>query len=331
VIKIDNGYKIRTTETDEIAFTIDVDTESFSSLYVKRKFSTKESIVQDCLPFEDKVNWYGGPQQMDQRYPVQKFEFKDYAYLTKELESAAIMERYWFSTKAFFILIDYEAPLFIDQNSEKICFTAKKKLPFYVHNESFDFNYRIGTGKSIREMHVNVINRMLGKPSRLPDEKLIRYPIWNTWVHYGRPINETLVEEYAQNVVDLGFKRSLLDIDDFWEDCYGSLIVNTTNFGNLRALTQKLKSDGFIVGMWVHPFVNNDCQPAYNYGVENEFFVKSHSGSVSTSWWNSEKDQAAHVNFAKPAAMDWFRTRLETIRTEFGVDIFKFDAGETTW
>jgi hypothetical protein len=169
----DGGFKIGASGTQEIFFNVDVDHENFSSIYVKRKLG-KNDVVKDCVPFSDGHNWYGGPEQMDQRYPVQKFNFTDYAYITKELHSAAIMERYWFSTSSFFILVDYEAPLFIDQDSEKICFTVKKQLPYDTHTNSYSFNYRIGGGKSIKDMHSNVINRYLGKPSGLPDTRLIK-------------------------------------------------------------------------------------------------------------------------------------------------------------
>lgn len=83
--------------------------------------------------------------------------------------------------------------------------------------------------------------------------------------------------------------------------------------------------------MWVHPFVNKDCSEYYNYGKTNDLFVKSHAGRTDTSWWNSGKDEAAHVDFTKPAGKTWYKSRLETIQREFGVDIFKFDAGETSW
>lgn len=324
------GFKLGTGSSSEISFFLDVDEDNFSSIYVKRQLKRSDQ-VQDCILFNENENWYGGPEQMDQRYPVQKFEFTDYAYITKELHSAAIMERYWFSTSTFFILIDYETPLFIDQNAEKICFTAKKQLPYDTHADKFTFNYRIGGGKSVKEMHVNVINRYLGKPSGLPDLRLIKYPIWNTWVNYGRQINENLVADYAQNIIDNDFGHSLLDIDDFWEECYGSLEVNQTNFGNLRELTTKLKNDGFIVGMWVHPFINKNCEPYFSYARDNDFLVKSYSGDTDTNWWNGKNNSASHVNFAKPAALSWYRRKLEAIQRDFGVDIFKFDAGETSW
>lgn len=169
----DGGFKIGAAGSTEIYFNVDVDHENFSSIYVKRKLN-KNDVVKDCVPFFEDHNWYGGPEQMIQHYPVQNFNFTDYAYITKELHSAAIMERYWFSTSTFFILIDYEAPLFIDQDKEKICFSVKKQLPYDTHLNSYEFNYRIGGGKSVKDMHLNVINRYLGKPLGLPDLRLIR-------------------------------------------------------------------------------------------------------------------------------------------------------------
>ena len=226
VIEIKDGWKIYTNNSNEISFTVDIDLENFSSLYVKRRFTSKDRKVTDCLFLDpDNLNWYGGPEQKDQRYPIQKFDnFTDYAYITKELDSAAIMERYWLSSNGFFILLDYDAPLFIDQNLKNhghICFTGKKALPYYTHNEEFNFNYRIGAGVNAKETHLNVINRFLGKPLGLPDQRLIRYPIWNTWVRYGRPINEDIIADFAEEIIQHGFKYSLLDIDDFWDVCYG--------------------------------------------------------------------------------------------------------------
>jgi len=334
ITTIENGYKIGNNANNEISFVLEVDTADFSSLYVKRSFGSSELQATDCVWLNsESVNWYGGPEQMDQKYPVQSFNFVDYAYITKELHSAAIMERYWLSSSGFFILVDYDTPLFIDQNNlreDHICFTAKKILPYDIHKSTFTFNYRIGAGSNARVAHKNVITRMLGHPRGLPEERMIRYPIWNTWVRYQRNINENTIRSFANEIVANDFKYSLLDIDDFWEDCYGSLTVNQTNFGNLRDVTTELHELGFIVGMWVHPFVNKDCA-TFAYATEMNLLVKSHNGSTDTSWWNSRTNQAAHVDFTNPQAMSWFKSRLEAIQRDYGVDIFKFDAGETSW
>jgi myogenesis-regulating glycosidase len=191
-VKNDEWIVRSSSSDDEILFNIESDDEDFSSIYVQRSFKRKSAIVTDCLSLKSQ-NWYGGPEQMDQRYPIQKFNFSNYAYITKELESAAIMERYWFSSNGFFILLDYQNPLFIDQNGEafkdQICFTGKKALPYDIHTDGFVFNYRIGAGSNTKVTHLNVINKFLGKPTGQPDERLIKYPIWNTWVRYGNSVN----------------------------------------------------------------------------------------------------------------------------------------------
>lgn len=147
----------------------------------------------------------------------------------------------------------------------------------------------------------------------------------------GRSINQNTIREFADEIIAHGFNFSLIDIDDFWEDCYGSMTVNTTNFGGLKSLTDDLKAEGFVVGMWVHPFVNKDCLPYFEYAKNNNLLVKSYSGSIETSWWNSGTNEAAHVDFTNPQGKKWFKDRLEFIRNNFGIDVFKFDAGETTW
>jgi myogenesis-regulating glycosidase len=42
-------------------------------------------------------------------------------------------------------------------------------------------------------------------------------------------------------------------------------------------------------------------------------------------------DQAAHLDFTNPSALSLFRQRLEFIQENFGIDTFKFDAGETNY
>lgn len=83
--------------------------------------------------------------------------------------------------------------------------------------------------------------------------------------------------------------------------------------------------------MWVHPFINKNCEPFFSYARDNNLLVKSHTGSTDTSWWNSETNQAAHVDFTNPQARSWFKGKLEAIQSTHGIDIFKFDAGETSW
>lgn len=58
--------------------------------------------------------------------------------------------------------------------------------------------------------------------------------------------------------------------------------MNQTTFGNLKNLTDDLHSKDFIIGMWVHPFINKDCEPFYSYAKDNGLLVRAHNGSTDT-------------------------------------------------
>ncbi|XP_053697015.1 myogenesis-regulating glycosidase-like isoform X1 [Sabethes cyaneus] len=312
------------------------DSKNFSMISITRTLR-KGQIISDVIHTADlvrgrPVQWYGGPEQKEQHYPVQRLRFEDYAYVPKELNSAAITERYWMNSVGIFFYVEKEVPLFIDQDESSLRFTAKKELPYYTYEDTYEFNYRIGVAKDAKEAHMKAIDKALNKPVGIPDERMVRYPIWSTWVRYGRPINQQTVLDFASEINAYDFKNAQLDIDDYWENCYGSLIFNPITFPNVTELTEQLKEMGFRVTLWIHPFINKNCQPWYTEALSKGFLVKSHNETIgyNTKWWNSGENEASYINFNNPLAVDWFRQRLMELR-DLGIDSFKFDAGETSW
>lgn len=61
------------------------------------------------------------------------------------------------------------------------------------------------------------------------------------------------------------------------------------------------------------------------------YLVENHNGSTDTKWWNSQTNGAAHIDFTKSDAANWYINRLKILQEEAGIDSFKFDAGETSW
>lgn len=258
----------------------------------------------------------------------------DYQYVPGEIDSLAITERYWLNSHGLFVYIEKEAPLFLQQNTYKLyhlCFTAKKELPYYTYDAEFTFNYKIGIAADPKAAHMEAVRRFLNKPTGIPDERMVRYPIWSTWVRYGREINETTIMDYAEEVMAHNFQNSQLDIDDLWEVCYGAMTISTQKFPNMKSLTNQLKAMGFRVTMWVHPFINVGCEPWYSEAMSKGYLIKSHSGNYFSKWWNSRANQTSHIDFNNPEALEWYRQRLILIQQNDGIDNFKFDAGETTW
>lgn len=61
------------------------------------------------------------------------------------------------------------------------------------------------------------------------------------------------------------------------------------------------------------------------------YLVLDENGSPNTSWWNNNGTDAAYIDFTKPAAAEWWYQRVKTLVDTYGIDSFKFDAGESSF
>lgn len=53
-----------------------------------------------------------------------------------------------------------------------------------------------------------------------------------------------------------------------------------------------------------------------------------HRDNISTTWWNSDQNSTAYINFGKNAASEWFTSRIRALMTELDITRFKFVGGE---
>lgn len=265
----DGGYTIRGSGP-QVHFRLVESNDKFALVHVSRN-AIRDQVISDCLHMNsERKSWYGGPQQKRQYWPIEKSVYSSYSYVTKEADNCGIAERYWLNSDGVFFYVDDKAPLFIDQNvnGNHLCFVGKKQLPYDTYGDSFTFGYYIGIGRDARQVHMEAVNRFLGKPRGHPDERMVKHPVWSTWARYKRDINEVVVQEFADEVTRYGFKNSQIEIDDDWEVCYGALTFRESKFPDVKALTTKLKANGFKVTLWVHPFINEGCEPWYGEAKE---------------------------------------------------------------
>lgn len=143
-------------------------------------------------------------------------------------------------------------------------------------------------------------------------------------------IDANVVQQFADDIKLNGFNNSQLEIDDMWETCYGSLEFDKEKFPNIKSVTDALKEKGFRITLWVHPFINKDCDPHFSEALNKGYLVLNHNGSPDTMWWNSEPNEAVHIDFTNSEAAQWFVNRLNTLKATSGIDSFKFDAGESS-
>ncbi|XP_049871916.1 myogenesis-regulating glycosidase-like [Pectinophora gossypiella] len=286
---------------------------------------------EDCFDFGTK-HWYGGPMQVEQVYPIEQAKRVYSAYVVSEVDNAAIVERYWLNSAGEYIYVHPEVPLFVDYHNiqaNHICFGAQIADPYSSKRNHTELSYDFWLLKNVKEAHKHAVANYLGKPSDLPDFRMVEHPIWSTWAQHGKNINQNNLIEYSNAIIDHGFNNSQFEIDDLWETCYGSLTVDETKFPNMTYLVQELKARGYRVTIWAHPFINKDCEPWYSEALDKGYLVLNENGSPDTTWWDSNGTASAYVDFTNPAAAGWWSSRLQALLDTYGIDSVKFDAGES--
>ncbi len=212
-------------------------------------------------------------------------------------------------------------------NEHELVLSAHRWEP-YLRGEITHFRYKVCKYPNAKIAYQRAVDDILGKPTGFPDYTMVENPIWSTWARHRKDIHAEYILQFADFIRNQGFRSSQLEIDDKWEICYGSLTVDIHKFPAMKELVSDLKKKGFRVTLWVHPFINSDCEPFFTDATNSGFFVKAPDGSVKTNWWNGE---AGHIDFTNPEAAHWWYKRVREVQSEFGFDSFKFDAGESNY
>lgn len=164
-----------------------------------------------------------------------------------------------------------EVPLFVDYHNSldnHICLIAEVADPYSTRRTRNILKYDLWFFDNAKIAHLHAVETYLGKPSGIPDYRMIQYPIWSTWAKLAREYTPESLLSFAKEINDHGFPNAQLDIDDLWEICYGSLTVDERKLPNYKELIQEIKSLGFRVSTWVHPFINKNCEPWYSEAME---------------------------------------------------------------
>ncbi|XP_045776042.1 myogenesis-regulating glycosidase-like [Maniola jurtina] len=292
-----------------------------------------DRVFEDCFDFGDK-QWYGGPEQKEQYWPIQNSKIEKYSIISKEADNSAVSERYWVNSKGWYVYISPEAPLFVDHHNildNHICFVAEVAAPYSSQRRHNVLKYDLWFFDNPKQAHQHAVDTYLGKPSGIPDYRMIQYPVWSTWARYSREIDQKSLWDFANEIRDSGFPNAQFEIDDLWEICYGSLTVDERKLPDLKQLVQDIKGLGFRVTIWVHPFINKDCEPWYSDALIKGYLVLNENGSPDTSWWNNNGSVPAYIDFTNPEAADWYSKKIQYILDTYDIDSIKFDAGESSW
>ena len=183
--------------------------------------------------------------------------------------------------------------------------------------------------KTLRGAYKDVSGRFFPADGKMPDELLFTAPQWNTWVELTYNQNQCDILAYAESIVRNGFTPGVLMVDDTWQHSYGVWDFNFKRFPDPKAMCDKLHAMGFKLMLWVCPYVGLDTweyrQELNRRNGDSGCILGENGKPAVLEWWNGK---SACVDFTSPIGKEWFAGKLSFLQKEYGVDGFKFDAGD---
>lgn len=218
-----------------------------------------------CFDFNSVAwSWYGGPSQAHQSFPIGKSVIFEYDYVPKYYRHMSIADRYWLNSVGSFMYVSNGAHVALYQNLEN-----EDTLCLNITQDNMKLS--IGLADDAKEAHRLAMRSLLMNNMWIPKLKTTYQTIWSTGARFGAEINETALLNFAEEIERYGVGLGQISINDYWEECYGTLTFNRKKFPNIGNVTNQLKSKGFRLAVSIHPFVNKECKEIYLAGMRQRY------------------------------------------------------------
>lgn len=215
---------------------------------------------------------------------------------------------------------------------------SEKPFKFEFGSKSLTITHPYGpvalekAGQTLAEAYRAASAKHFPPSGKMPDPVLFSRPQFNTWIELVYNQNQADILKYAHAVVDNGFPQGALMIDDNWNRYYGNFNFKAERFPDPKAMVDELHRLGFKVMLWVCPFVSPDSEEFRKLRDDKLFLMEKGAGArnrpMMIEWWNGF---SAVLDFSNPAAVRWFHEQLSNLQTRYGIDGFKFDAGDSEY
>lgn len=191
-------------------------------------------------------------------------------------------------------------------------------------------------GDNLRDAFSYVSKNYFPSNGKIPDELLFTHPQYNTWIELMYNQNEKDILKYAEDIVAKGYPPGVLMIDDNWQEDYGKWDFSPRRFNNPKEMIAKLHGMGFKVMVWICPFISPDSE-VFRYlakeglllldteKTQDILWANTQNKAAIIRWWNGA---SGCLDLSNPKTQKWFKEKLDYLVAEYGVDGFKFDAGD---
>ncbi|MBU3112058.1 glycoside hydrolase family 31 protein [Clostridium lacusfryxellense] len=181
--------------------------------------------------------------------------------------------------------------------------------------------------KNLQEVFKFVKDKYFAPKGLLPEELLFTAPQYNTWIELIYDQEQDKILEYAQAIIDNNMPTGVFMIDDNWQEDYGVWSFHPGRFSYPKLMVNKLHKLGFKVMLWICPFISADSVTYRELRDLNLLYMNGNKPHM-VEWWNG---YSAVLDLTNEKAVEWFDSQLQGLIKNYGIDGFKFDAGDPSF
>ena len=218
-----------------------------------------------------------------------------------------------------------EEPFIIEFNKGKITVESEYEVKV------------VKAGETLRDAYLEAMKKHFPFKEGIhtPREFYI-YPQFNTWMELIKEQKQDDIIKYAEEIVENGYKPGILMIDGGWQICQGTWEPRYDMMPDPKAMTDRLHELGFVVMIWVSPFMCSEgktfLELYVDYAVEGvseelryNHLLRYKDGTPAIDhWWSG---YSSIYNFNLPDDCAHMDKQLRHLMDDYGFDGFKFDGG----
>lgn len=179
--------------------------------------------------------------------------------------------------------------------------------------------------KSLKGAYSEATVKYIAPQKKSPDSLFFEQPQFCTWMEFNYEPTEEKILDYANAIIENGFKPGLFIIDDGWQLDFGEWQFDGVRFKDPKGMIEKLQKQGFKVMLWICPFVSPDSR-AFRELNEKGLLIKEGNGRLAIrEWWNG---YSSLLDLSNEGAVSWIKGKMDELIETLGIDGFKMDAGD---
>ena len=187
----------------------------------------------------------------------------------------------------------------------------------------------VQAGNNLKDAYLTAAQNHFPATGTIPEAVFFSQPQYNTWIELMYNQNQQDILNYAYKVMENGFPTGIFMVDDNWQRYYGNFDFKAEKFENPETMMDELHRMGFKIMLWVCPFITADT-PEFREMESKGYLIKTKDGrkTAIVNWWNG---YSACLDVSNPEAAGYFKELLKQTQERYGVDGFKFDAGDVSY